>query len=175
MAFNTAALAAQNNVPAYGLFTQVWLATTNPHTLSSSFGGNKHTLGLKSATLLNDLHAALENEDEEFRDSWHSDPFKMPAEVMKLLPPSVMVYAELDCLFESQMKHKDRLLAQGVDLSWCTVDGLHMVKDMDLETDAGRRVREFVRLKSLEFIERFRSTVVLHRQDAISGLEAMVR
>ena len=42
-----------------------------------------------------------------------------------------------------------------------------MVKDMDLETEAGRRVREFVRLKSLQFIERFRSTVVLHRQDAI--------
>ena len=143
--------------------------------MKSSCGENKHTLELTSATLLNDLHAALKNENEESRDSWHGDPVKVPAEVIKLLPPSVMVYAELDCLFESQMKHKDHLLAQGADLNWCTIDGLHMVKNMVLKTETGRLVREFVRLKSLEFIERFRSTVVLHRQDAFDSLEAMVR
>ena len=42
-----------------------------------------------------------------------------------------MVFATLDILYKSQLGFKDRLKAQGVEVAWMEVVGLHQVKDMD--------------------------------------------
>lgn len=62
-----------------------------------------------------------------------------------------MVLATLDILYKSQVEFKDRLQAQGVEVGWMEVDGLHQVKDMDKVTEAGRAVREYIKQQSIEF------------------------
>ena len=56
-----------------------------------------------------------------------------------------MVLVTLDPLYKSQIEFRNRLSAQGVKVECLEVVGLHMVKDLDLVTEAGRSVRRYVR------------------------------
>ena len=137
------------------------LVTTFPDFKGDPWGGNGNTLGLTPDQLLNDLRAVFEGEFPDCRDDWHSDPHKMPDKVMRLLPQSVMVFAKLDILYDSQITFTRRLLAQAVHVDWIEVPGLHQVKDMDRVTEAGRTVRQYIRQKSSEFVRSVRRSAIL--------------
>jgi acetyl esterase/lipase len=77
----------------------------------------------------------------------------MPDEVVRVLPSTTMVFATLDILYKSQVEFKNRLQAQGVEVGWKEVDGLHQVKDMDQVTGAGRAVRQYVTQESIKFVK----------------------
>ena len=150
---NIAALASQNKEPAFGLIMLVLLFDTDPSRTNDPWGDNAGTVGLTQEQLLRDLSIAFEGNHPDSREHWHSNPWKMPGEVMRLLPHSRMVIAKLDILYSSQVTFKIRLQAEGVRLHAIEVDGLHQVKDMDQGTEAGRQVREYGRQVSSEFIE----------------------
>ena len=105
----------------------------------------------------------------------------MPDEVIRMLPRTFMVSATLDILYQSQVEFSNRLRAQGVEVDCLEVVGLHQVKDMAQVTEAGRRVKGYIKEKSIEFVElatrrRGRNEGVmprLKRQDTAVGLEVM--
>jgi acetyl esterase/lipase len=129
------------------------LIDTDPDLADNPWGENEGTLGLTPAPLLGDIKTIFEGEHPNFRDHWHSNPCKMPDEAVIMLPKTIMVSARLDILYKSQVRFKDRLQAQGVEVGWMEVDGLHQVKDMDQVTKAGRAVRQYVTEKSIEFVK----------------------
>lgn len=128
----------------YGLVALVPVTNTNPDLANDPWGENKNTVGLTPDRLLRDLSAAFQNESPDFRNHWHSNPCKIPDELMKLLPKMAIVAAKLDILYLSQSEFMGRLKTQNVDVSWIEVDGLHQAKDMDRVTAAGREVRQKV-------------------------------
>lgn len=67
-----------------------------------------------------------------------------------MLPRTIMVSAGPDILYKSQVEFKNRLQAQGVQVYWKEVDGLHQVKDM-CQTEAGREVGQYV-TKTIEIL-----------------------
>ena len=99
-----------------------------------------------------DLEVAFQNEDFNVRDNWHSNPRKIPDDVIRILPRMVIVAADLDILFPSQLALKTRLEAQSVSLSWIVVNGLHQVKDLDQVTEAGCEVKQRVLHESKIFV-----------------------
>ena len=127
------------------------LVNTDPSRTSDPWGENAGTIGLTQEQLLRDLSTAFESKHPDSREHWHSNPCKMPSEVMRLLPHSHIVIAKLDILYLSQVAFKNRLQAEGVKLHAIEVDGLHQVKDMDQETEAGRQVRDYGKQISSEF------------------------
>ena len=158
------------------------VVNTDPDLADNPWGENKNTIRLTPDQLLGDLGQAF---DGGPGDHWHSNPWKMPDEVIRMLPQIVMVSARLDILYRSQVAYKNRLQAQDVQIDWTEFDGLHQMKDMDQVTDAGRAVRQYVTQKSIELARRAKCTAdgsacathravpTLIRQDAMSGLDAM--
>lgn len=153
LAITVAAVAARNEEPAYGLIGLVPLVDTDPDLADDPWGDNEGTIGLTPDRLLGDLRTAFEGQHLDCRDHWHSNPCRMPDEVVRVLPRTVIVLATLDILHKSQVEFKDRLQAQGVEVDCLEVVGLHQVKDMDQVIEAGRRVRKFIKEKSIEFVE----------------------
>ncbi len=166
-----------NEIPAYGLIGLVPLIDTDPDLAKDPWGDNESTVGLTPDRLLGDLRTVFEAEYPGCRDHWHSNPSKMPDEVIRMLPRTFMVSAKLDILYQSQVELSNRLQAQRVEVDCPEVVGLHQVKDMDQVTEAGRRVRRYIKEKSIEFVElakrrRGRDEGVmprLNRQDAAVG------
>lgn len=181
MAIIVAAVAALNEIPAYGLIGLVSLLDTNPDLADNPWGDNESTIGFTLDRLLGDLRTVFEGKYPDCRDHWHSNPRKMPDEVLRVLPRTIMVSATLDILHKSQVLLSNRLRAQGVEVDWMEADGLHQVKDMDQFTKAGRAVRHYVTQKSVEFVKHAKCSaggspgVVprMNRQNAMAGLEAM--
>lgn len=153
LAISLAAITAQNGEPAYGLITLVPLTDTDPDLTDKPWGENQNSLGLTPDRLLGDLKTTFEEKHPDSRDHWHSNPCKMSDEAIRLLPSTIMVVAKLDILYRSQTKFKNRLQAQGVEVDWLEVDGLHYVKDMDKVTEAGRAVRQYIKHISIEYAE----------------------
>ena len=90
--------------------------TTVPDLKEDRWGSNGNTWTLTNDRLRKELSAVFEGEFPDCRHDWHSDPNEMPDQVMRLLPPSVMVLAEFDVLYDSQINFINRLLAQAVTL-----------------------------------------------------------
>jgi hypothetical protein len=88
-------------------------------------GENESTLGLTPNRLLDDLKTTFEGKHPDCRNHWHNNPCKMPDEVVRKLPSTIMVFATLDILYKSQVTFKDRLQAQDMKVGWMEVDGLH--------------------------------------------------
>jgi acetyl esterase/lipase len=103
----------------------VQLINTDPDLADNPWGENEGTPGLTPNRLLGDLKIAFEREDPDFRNHGPSNPWKMPEEVVRMLPRTIMVSAKLDILYKSQVEFKDCLQAQGVQVDWMKVDGLH--------------------------------------------------
>ena len=129
------------------------LVDTEPDLSDNPWGENEKTPGLRPNRLLDDLKTLFEGEHPDFRKNWHFNPFKMPDEVVKELPRTIMVFGTLDILYKSQVKFKNRLQAQGVEVDCMEVDGLHQVKDMDQVTEAGRKVWQYVTQQSVNFVK----------------------
>ena len=129
------------------------LINTDLDLADNSWGENESTLGLTPDRLLGDLKTTFEGRHPDYRNHWHSNPYKMPDEIIRMLPKTIMVFATLDILYKSQVEFKNRLQAQGVEVDWIEVDGLHYVKDMDQVTKAGRAVRQYITQKSTEFMK----------------------
>ena len=155
MAISVAVIAAESGEPAFGLIALVPLIQTDPDLADNPWGENESTLGLTPDRLLSDLKTTFDGKYPDCRDHWHSNPYKMSDEVVRMLPsPTIMVFAALDILYESDVEFKNRLQANGVKVSWMKANGLHQVKDMDQVTEAGRKVRQYATQKSIEFVER---------------------
>ncbi|KAK5083833.1 hypothetical protein LTR05_006339 [Lithohypha guttulata] len=152
LAIIIAAIAARNDEPVYGLIALVPLIDTDPNLAGDPWGDNENTVGLRPTRLLSDLNAAF-NDDPRFRDHWHGNPYKMPDDVVSMLPRTIILSAKLDILYRSQSKFKERLRTRGVKVSGIEVDGLHQVKDMDQVTAAGRKARQYILRVSREFIK----------------------
>ena len=86
----------------------------------------------------------------------------MPDEAVIILPKTIIVSARLDILYKSQVRFKDRLQAQGVEVGWMEINRLHQVKDMDQVIKAGRTVRQYVTEKSIEFIKQAKCSADRH-------------
>ena len=183
LAIIVAAITARNAEPVCGLITLVPLTNTDPHLADDPWGENETTIGLTPDQLLGELRLAFEGEHPDYRDHWHSNPWKMPDEVVRMLPTVIMVSAKLDILYQSQVAFKNRLQAQGVKVDWRAFDGLHQVKDIDQVTEAGCAVRQHVTQKSIELARHAKcsgegsagATPRLNRQNAMTGLDAMAR
>ena len=103
--------------------------------------------------LLSNLKAAFKDDDPQIRDHWHSNPIKIPDDIVRMLPRTTMVSAKLDIRCPSQSKFKERFQTRGVRVSGIKVGGLHQVKDMDQVTAAGREVRLYVLQELRDFME----------------------
>lgn len=151
------AVLAVEDSPVYGLIAIVPLLDTCPNLADKPWGDNEYTVGLTPAQLLADLAIAFSGMGPAVRKMWHFNPSEISDEDLTRLPKVVMVISELDILFKSQLKFVQRLIAQGVDVNYLRVAGLHQVKDMDC-TEACRAVREYVRQHAIGFMERACST-----------------
>lgn len=171
LAFGVAAVAALNGQPVLGIIAVVPVVQTHlDH--DKPWGENECTPGLTPERLLNDLEMAFNGVEASFRDHWHSDPWKMPDEVLRKLPRIIMVSAKFDILHDSQVEFRNRIDALGMKVEWKAADGLHQVKDM-YQTQAGREVTEYVTQKTIEMVTRAQSPS-LDRQDAMVGLTEML-
>ena len=139
-------MAAEQGEPAHGLITVAPLVDTNPGYAVDAWGENIDSLGLTPLRLLGELRRLFESNLAD-RNHWRYNPSRMPSWVIQTLPETVMVLATLDPLYKSQMKFWSHLNAEGIKVHWLAVDGLHMVKDMDQVTEAGRQVRQYVKQK----------------------------
>jgi len=157
------------------------LLDTAPDLADNPWGDNESTIGLTPDRLLGDLRTVFEGKYPDCRDHWHSNPRKMPDEVLRVLPRTIMVSATLDILHKSQVLFSNRLRAQGVEVDRMEADGLHQVKDMNQVTEAGCAVRRYVKQKSIEFAKHAKCSAgggpdvapTLNRQNVMTGLEAM--
>jgi acetyl esterase/lipase len=138
------------------LITLVPLINTKPDLSNNPWGENESTLRLMPNRLLGDLKTVFEGKHPDCRDHWHSNPSKMPDEVIRLLPRTIMVFATLDILYKSGVKLKDRLQAQGVEVDWMEANGLHQVKDIGQFTEAGHAVMQDITQKSIELVKHAR-------------------
>ena len=153
------------------------LVDTDPDLADSPWGDNEGTVGLTPNRLLGDLGTVFEGIDPLLRNHWHSNPRKIPEEVVRELPRTVMALGKLDILYKSQVKFANLLRTQGVELDCMEVAGLHQVKDMDQVTAAGCSVREYVTQKSIEFVKRAKCSagqipdamLKLNREDTMKG------
>lgn len=73
-----------------------------------------------------------------------------------MLSRIIMISATLEILYSSQVEFKDRLEAQGVQVDWKKIDGLHQVKDMS-QTEAGREAKRYITDKTGEVVKRIRN------------------
>ncbi|KAF2789424.1 alpha/beta-hydrolase [Melanomma pulvis-pyrius CBS 109.77] len=153
LAISIAAIVARNGAPAFGLIGIVPLIATDPVLANDPWGENESTLGLTPDRLLAQLKTTFDGEQPGCRDHWHSNPDRMPDQVVIALPKTTMILAKLDILYKSQEQFVRRLLGQGVEVDWIEVAGLHYVKDMDTVTDAGRAVRRYIKNTSIEYTE----------------------
>jgi acetyl esterase/lipase len=157
------------------------LLDTAPDLADNPWGDNDNTIGLTPDRLLGDLRTVFEGKYPDCRDHWHSNPSKMPDEVLRVLPRTVMVSATLDILHKSQVLFSNRLRDQEVEVDWMEADGIHQMKDMSQVTVAGGAVRRYVMQKSIEFAKHAKSSAnggadvapTLKRQNAMTGLEVM--
>lgn len=169
LAFGVAAVAALNGQPTLGMVAIVPVVQTHPGH-ENPWGENEYTPGLVPEKLLNDLEIAFGGVGSEFRDHWHSDPWKMPDETIRKLPRIIIVSARLDILHKSQTEFANRLQTQGVEVKWKTVDGLHQVKDVP--NTAGQEVADYVKQMTIEMVTKAQSPSLNH-QEAMVGLTEM--
>jgi len=165
----------------YGLIGLVPLLNTASDLADNSWGDNESTIGLTPDHLLGDLRTVFKEKYPDCRNHWHSNPRKMPDEVLRVLPRTIMVSATLDILHKLQVLFSNHLQAQGVKVNRMKADGLHQMKDMNQVTEAGCAMRRYVKQKSIKFAKHAKcftdegSDVVptLNRQNTMTELKAM--
>ena len=124
------------------------LFDTDPDPAANPWGENVHTVGLEPDRLLEDLEKAFNGDG---RDHWTRNSDKMPNEILKHVPRTVMVLAKLDILYPHSVTFRDRLKKQGVEVESLEVDSIHQVKEL-YNTEQGRKVWEFCTKKYRELI-----------------------
>ena len=146
LAFLLAAMVAHTGEPAYGLMLIVPVPDTDPGYADDRWGENIDALGLTPLRLLSELRKLFGRYLSD-RTDWIYNPSCVPSHVFRNLPTTTMVLATLDPLYQSQVRFRDRLVAESVNVECLEVNGLHMAKDLDEVTEAGRQVRQWMREK----------------------------
>ena len=149
------------------------LVTTDFDLTDSPWGENEETVGLTPSRLLSELETAFKEKDSDCRSHWSGDAGKMPEEVLRLLPPTLVTLATFDILRKSGLRFVNDLRASNVDVVCKEFEGLHQVKDMDRVTEAGRALRQYVCGWLVEMAQRCKGTPRHARQVAMSGLDMM--
>jgi acetyl esterase/lipase len=149
--------AAENGEPVYGVVAFVPLINTNPNPRGMPWGLVEDSPGLPPEKLLGSLNATFKY--TKSRDHWRKNPSRWSDSRLGTLPRMVIGIARHDILRPQTLDFGQRMLAQGANISYICVDGIHQVKDMDQITKAGQQIRKFMlnwcRVWCIGAVERF--------------------
>ena len=146
MALISIALATVVEKPLCIYVVIVPLFNTAPNLQADPWGENSDTLGLTPYRLTKELDQAFKGNE---REHWTRNPARMPNEILKLVPPTVIVRAKLDILYLDGVIFEMCLRRNNVKVDLLEVDSIHQVKEL-YNTEAGRKVWEFCKEKYLD-------------------------